>query len=155
MLHRNSLKIESFIYFDSIIAALLRIKKAQLTINIIILYRNNNSAVANFLVNLRQIMAAHNIDIVLGDFNINFLDFSHSSTSTLSDLMESFNLKQTVPAATFVPTGTLIDRVYINMAYVSLHHITTVVKSVYYSDNDAVKLCIPLDALFSIDEYQI
>ena len=155
VLHKNSLKIESFIYFDSRNAALLRIKKAQLTINILILYRNNNSAVANFLVNLRQIIAVHNIHIVLGDFNINFLDFSHSSTSTLLDLMESFNFKQTVPAATFVPAGTLIDHVYINMAYVSLHHITTVVKSVYYSDHDAVKLCIPLDALFSIDEYQI
>ena len=78
-------KLDKFT-FNSINAALLRIKKAQLTINILILYRNNNSAVANFLVNLRQIMAAHNIHIVLGHFNINFLDFSHSSTSTLLDL---------------------------------------------------------------------
>ena len=69
--------------------------------------------------------------------------------------MESFNFKQTVPVAIFVPAGTLTDHVYINMAYVSLYHITTVVKSVSYSDHDAVKLCISLDALFSIDEYQI
>ena len=69
--------------------------------------------------------------------------------------MESFNFKQTVPAATSVPAGTLIDHAYINMAYVSLHHMTTVVKSVYYSDHDAVKLCIPPDALLTIDEYEI
>ena len=52
VLHRSSLKIESFIYFDSINGALLRIKKAHLTINILILYRNNNSAIEDFLVNL-------------------------------------------------------------------------------------------------------
>ena len=85
--------------------ALLRIKKAHLTINILILYRNNNSAIEFFLVNLRQIMEAQNIHIILGDFNINFLDFSYSSTSRLLDLMESFNFKQTVSAATFVPAG--------------------------------------------------
>ena len=154
VLHRNSLKIKSFIYFDSINGALLRIKKALLIINILILYRNNNSTIELFLVNLQQIMAAHNIHIVLGDFNINFLDFSHSSTSRLLDLMESFNFKHTVSDATFVPAGTLLDHVYINMAYVSLHQVTTVVKSVYYSDHNAVKLCIPLDSLFNIDRCQ-
>ena len=154
VLHRNSLKIKSFIYFDSINGALLRIKKAHLIINILILYRNNNSTIELFLVNLQQIMAAHNIHIVLGDFNITFLDFSHSSTSRLLDLMESFNFKHTVSDATFVPAGTLLDHVYINMAYVSLHQVTTVVKSVYYSDHDAVKLCVPLDSLFNIDRCQ-
>ena len=154
VLHRNSLKIESFTYFDSINGALPRIKKAHLTINILMLYRNNNSAIELFYVNLRQIMAAHNIHIAMGDFNINFLDFSHSSTSRLLHLMESFNFKQTVSAATFVHAGTLLDHVYINMAYVSCITSPQCLKSVYYSDHDAVKLCIPLDALFDIDTCQ-
>ena len=68
--------------------------------------------------------------------------------------MESFSFKQTVSAATIVPAGTLLDHVYVNMAYVFLHHVTTVVKSVYYSDHDAVKLCFPLDALFNVDRCQ-
>ena len=151
VLHRNSLKIESFTYFDSIN---LRIKKAHLTINILMLYRNNNSAIELFLVNSRQIMAAHNIHITMGDFNINFLYFSHSSTSRLLHLMESFNFKQTVSAETFVPAGTLLDHVYINMAMFPCIRSPQCHKSVYYSDHDAVKLCIPLDALFIIDTCQ-
>ena len=55
--------------------------------------------------------------VLLGDFNVNFLDSSHSFYPYLCDLMTSFSLSQVVDTPThFSPNGqsTLIDLVFVS-----------------------------------------
>ena len=89
----------------------------------------------------REILSSYTVHIILGDFNISFLNPRQSSG--LTQLIESFNFRQTVSEPTFLPAGSLLDQVYINLAYISPSRTCTLVKSVYYSDHDAVKLSFP------------
>lgn len=138
----SSVELASCVYLNEINGLLVTAIKSNAQINILLLYRNNNTLVQNFLLNLREILSSHTIHIILGDFNINF--FNPGQSSGLVQLMDSFNFCQTVSDATFVPAGTLLDQIYVNTAYIPPSHTHTLVKSVYYSDHDAVKINYPL-----------
>ena len=74
------------------------------------------------------------IDMVLGDFNLNYLNATHSQP--LISLLESLNYTQIVTEPTFVFAGSLFDHVYVRPT--SIQIISSPVLSVYYSDHDAV-----------------
>jgi endonuclease/exonuclease/phosphatase (EEP) superfamily protein YafD len=78
------------------------------------------------------------VDIVLGDFNINY--FNDNTVKHLSSLMESLGYFQIVTKPTFVSSGSLLDHVYVRSA--ALEITESIVISVYYSDHDAVKFTI-------------
>ena len=127
-------------FLNQINGLLITTVKSNVEIIILLLYRNNNTPVQNFFLALREILSSYTVHIILGDFNINFLNPRQSSG--LTQLMESFNFRQTVSEPTFLPEGSL--QVYINLSYISPSRTCTLVKSVYYSDHDAVKLSFPL-----------
>ena len=60
---------------------------------------------------LQYVLTSFNIDVVLGNFNINY--FSQTHSSTLRSLMESLNYSQIVTEPTFVSAGSLLDHVYV------------------------------------------
>ena len=78
----------------------------------------------------------HPVDIILGDFNINYLN--DKEIEPLKILMDSLNYKQIVRSPTFLSSGSLIDHVYINPTMFNV--IQNSIVSVYYSDHDAVKI---------------
>ena len=83
---------------------------------------------------LQYVLTSFNIDVVLGDFNINY--FSQTYSNTLRSLMESLNYSQIVTEPTFVSAGSLLDHVYVKPTSIQVNNCSVV--SVYYSDHDAV-----------------
>ena len=80
----------------------------------------------------------YHVDLVLGDFNIDFLD--NTDSEQLRVMMSSHNFHQVVTTPTFMSSGTLLGHVYLtshlNNSLLTDHTVT----SVYYSDHDSVQL---------------
>ena len=104
------------------------------------LYRKQTSNVHDFLNNLNHIITWYTIDVILGDFNINY--FNEKESYNLKNILEStLGYQQIVSKPTFL-SGSLLDHVYIRS-----HKFKSVVNSVigvYYSDHDAVKILFHL-----------
>ena len=81
---------------------------------------------------------SYSIDIILGDFNINYLN--DNQVQPLKYLMESFNYMQIVTRPTFISSGSLLDHVYVRPTVFQI--IENYVVNVYYSDHDAIKIVV-------------
>lgn len=110
------------------------------TIRFLLTYRKNNSNITQNVDNLGNILQTNTIDIILGDFNINY--FNQVPISPLQQLMNSSGYIQIVDKPTFLSAGSLLDQVYVKQSF---HDKTqNEVISVYYSDHDCVKTVIKL-----------
>lgn len=105
---------------------------------VLFLYRKNNSNITQYLSHLRNILGTHPIDIILGDFNINYLN--DNSIRPLKSLMNSLGYSQFVQSPTFVSSGNILDQIYLKTTKFDI--IENTVTSVYYSDHDAVKISL-------------
>ena len=104
------------------------------------LYRKQASNVHDFVNNLNHIINWYTIDIILGDFNINYFDEKESHN--LKNIMEStLGYQQIVSKPTFL-SGSLLDHVYIRSN--KFKSVYNAVIGVYYSDHDAVKMFLHL-----------
>ena len=106
------------------------------TKTLLLIYRKNDSSIFQYVENINNIINTNVIDIILGDFNINY--FNESSIRSLRDTMNSHGYVQIVDKPTFISAGSLLDQVYVKQ---SLRNNTRIeVTSVYYSDHDAVNI---------------
>ena len=87
-----------------------------------------------YLEVLEYILKSCKIDIVFGDFNINYLN--QTQCQPLISSVESLGYAQIVTEPTFVSSGSLLDHVYVKTTIVQV--VENYVASVYYSDHDAV-----------------
>ena len=71
-----------------------------------LLYRPEDMHPLLFSNNLENIMSSHEIQIVLGDFNVNFYD--ETDSQHLKQMMNAANYSQIVEGATFVSSGNLL-----------------------------------------------
>ena len=94
-------------------------------------------------MNLENIISSHDykIDMIFGDFNINYHNESDSEQSR--QIMDNFGYLQIVKNATFVSAGSLFDYVYVRSDLLNTlsSKIYCNLGSVYYSDHDAVQIC--------------
>ena len=94
-------------------------------------------------MNLENIISHHDyrIDMIFGDFNINC--HNESDSEQLRQIMDNFGYIQIVKNATFVSAGSLLDHVYVrsDLLNARMSKICCNLKSVYYSDHDAVQIC--------------
>ena len=107
-------------------------------LTILLLYRKHGSSISQYINNIRCVLNSHEIDIILGDFNINY--FNDNEMQQLNVLMGSSSYKQTVQSPTFISTGSLLDHVYVRNEMLGI--IDTSVATVYYSDHDAIKISL-------------
>lgn len=98
----------------------------------------NTSNIFQYIDDLRSIFNIHHIDMILGDFHINYLN--DQQVEPFKQLMNSLNYNQVVKSPTFVSSGSLLDHVY--TAANDFHLTQCFVFAVYYSDHDAVKISI-------------
>ena len=135
---QNTVDIRDFEYFPSLNAVKYELvnNMSNGTQNVLLLYRKQNSNVSQYTECLRYILTTTTVDIVLGDFNINY--FNDKQVEHLKLIMDSLNYLQIVTKPTFVSSGSLLDHVYIRSTAVEI--IENDVLSVYYSDHDAVKV---------------
>ena len=105
---------------------------------LLLTYRKNNSNIQQYLEGLRYVLETSSVDIVLGDFNVNYFDLDNNTP--LNRLMTSYDYVQIVQSPTFMSAGSLLDHVYVKQN--SHNTIESTVVNVYYSDHDAVKITI-------------
>ena len=104
----------------------------------LLLYRKKSTSIPLFISNLEHILNSNNIDVVLGDFNINYLN--SDDNLSLKSLMNSFNFEQIVQQPTFISSGSLLDHIYFKSA--NLKILQNDLVNIYYSDHDAIKINI-------------
>lgn len=109
-------------------------------IRFLLTYRKNNSNITQYVENLNNILQRNTIDIILGDFNINY--FNQVPILPLQQLMNSSGYTQIVDKPTFLSAGSLLDQVYVKQ-YIHAKTQNEVI-SVYYSDHDCGKIVIKL-----------
>ena len=111
--------------------------RVQANISFLLVYRKNNSNILGFINGIDYLLRSNPIDIILGDFNINY--FNSKDMEPLTSLMESLDYLQIVKMPTFI-SGSLLDHVYVRQA--NKGNIDSSVISVYYSDHDAIKITV-------------
>ena len=89
----------------------------------LVIYRKQSRTIPGFITELDHILCNHDLDVVLGDFNINYMN--SDDCNPLKLMMQSLNFKQVVKETTFISSGILLDHI-----------------CVYYSDHDVIKISI-------------
>ena len=102
-------------------------------INILLVYRKPNDSLSSFLEVLHYLMQARNIDIILGDFNINGL-IPNPASSLLEDDYELI-LKEPTHLS-----GSMLDHVYISKQLLIEINVDAFVCTLFFSDHDAIKI---------------
>ena len=132
------------LFCEEINGLLVTIQKAQILLSVLLIYRPINVHKIQFLMNLENIISCHDhkIDMIFGDFNINC--HNESNSEQLRRIMDNFGHIQIVKNATFVSAGSLLDHVYVRSDLLNAlsSKICCNLKSVCYSDHDAVQICL-------------
>ena len=135
---KSNIEIRQYEYFPALnvvkFVAVDTNTKFQQTI--VLLYRKQRSNISDFVEGIRYLLLSDNVDILLGDFNINY--FSNDDMKGLQLLTNSLNYAQVVQSPTFISSGSLLDHVYVKS--VALPMVEHSVISCYYSDHEAVKV---------------
>ena len=135
---RSAVKMSDIEYIPSINALKFNILNTssheERTFTFLLLYRKQSVNSAQYIRNLTTVVNCYSIAVILGDFNINYLNSTEAHT--LKSVMESLGYTQMVVNPTFI-SGSLLDHVYIRLKDVN---ITVHVINVYYSDHDAIQL---------------
>ena len=136
---RNTIQANGQQYFPQLNAIKFTIinNTTQLSCTMLVLYRKNNSNISQYIQHLQDILNSYAIDIIIGDFNINFLN--DDTVEPLNNLMNTLHYSQIVQVPTFVSAGSTLDQVYIKPTF---HIVKNSIVSVYYSDHEAVKISI-------------
>lgn len=102
-------------------------------INVLLLYRKNCYSREESLYLIQHFVENETVDILLGDFNINALSGENYFLDYLTDY------KQVVNKPTHI-SGSLIDHIYVRNNLFNIFDIQVLVKNVYFSDHEAIKL---------------
>ena len=84
---------------------------------------------------IEEINRQNEVNIILGDFNINIIEGNQRISTVLSNYTEIGR----EPTDIF---GSLIDHVYIQNGFLESVNATSLIVGVYFSDHDAVRFCI-------------
>ena len=115
--------------------SIFTLKKQQFSNTpITLIYRSPKSPLSEF-IDCLQCLVGGNIDIFLGDFNIDAFE----GVRALKEVFRNYNFKVSEPTHL---DGALVDNVYIKKSFENDKHVTSIVNNVYFSDDDAVKVQI-------------
>ena len=104
-------EIEYFPVINGLMLTIVFTRQENCEMRFLFLYRKQSSNVHDFVNNLNYITTRYTIDVILGDFNINYFDDkeSHNVKNTLESIL---GYQQIVSKPTFL-SGSLLDHVYI------------------------------------------
>jgi len=105
------------------------------TFNLLLLYRSPRVNVDEFICLLSNVVREYQIDLILGDFNINGLD--EDICSRLNAAIPDYQLVVNFP--THIDGG-LLDHIYVHQGLLSKFHWETIGRCTNVSDHDVVKL---------------
>ena len=91
------------------------------------LYRKHSPNTQQHVDEIKHILTHNSIDMILGDFYINYLNDSESKV--LKTLMEdTLQYTQIVKSPSFVAPGSLIDHIYIDGNMLSVVHNSVIIR---------------------------
>ena len=90
---------------------------------------------ASYFHTTEEINRQNEVNIILGDFNINIIEGNQMISTVLSNYTEIGR----EPMDIF---GSLIDHVYIQNGFLESVNATSLIVGVYFSDHDAERFCI-------------
>ena len=137
--YKNTITLSHTEYFTSIngLRFLLNHTGGN-ALSCLLLYRKHGGNIQQFIACLDYIITSLDIDVIFGDFNIDY--FNEKNISSLKVLAESLNYVQLVTKPTFVSSGSLLNHVYVKQSI--SNKMEANVMSVYYSDHEAVKITV-------------
>ena len=136
--HSNSVTFVRHETFDGI--SLLTIKKLNVLeypLTVALLYRSQAMPVSTFIDSVYAVLSQSQFHILLGDFNINAFD--ESPYRRLQYILNNYIMIVSEPTHL---DGFLLDHVYVNNTILSDLEATAYVKNVYFTDHDAVRICL-------------
>ena len=80
---------------------------------------------------MRYLTCAYDIDLIVGDFNL-------QPSESLSNVLNLYD--QLIEKPTFISSGSILDQVYVKKSLLSKYLIKTDVESVFFSQHDSVKI---------------
>ena len=104
----------------------------------LVIYRKQSRTIPGFITELEHILYNADIDVVLGDFNVNYMN--SDDCNPLKSMMQSLNFEQVVKEPTFISSSTLLDHIYLKSSTFNIPENKVI--NVYYSDHDAIKISI-------------
>ena len=136
---RKHIHLEHRQYFQSINAIKFTITNTvtQQNQSFLLLYRKESSNIPLYRSDMRQILNNTNIDVVLGNFNIDYLNTDECQP--LKSIINSLDYVQIVQKTTFI-SGTLLDQIYLRPKHYNV--LQNNVISTYYSNHEAVQINI-------------
>ena len=138
----NKFETTEHLYFPQINGLKFKLtnKITKQTFTVILLYRKNNSNFSQYVDNLRYILNTNSVCMILGDFNMNYLN--KNTIDPLNNLLTSLNYTQIVQKSTLITSGSIIDLIYLKSDIFNV--LQNSIVSVYYSDHEAVKISVQL-----------
>jgi len=91
----------------------------------------------NFFENLSSLVHSYDIDILLGDFNIDYLDKNHRAV--LWEILSDYDHVSFSEGGTHVD-GALLDHIYLKDECGYSCYSDFLIKCVYFSDHGAIKV---------------
>ena len=120
---------------------LLQMKKSLFSddiMSILLVYRCHSESLHKFLTDLSSIKLAFNLDMIFGDFNIDFQKETREKFELLN-VLDSAEFTQIVDHPTHIDGG-LIDHIYIKKTFLEIFSVEFIKICVTVSDHDALKV---------------
>ena len=139
----EAFEIEKFSGF--FLCKVLKHSFIDIPFKILLLYRSHQESLQSFMNTLNGFLEQHtDIDIILGDFNIDLLN-ENSDVNMLRNLLSgrTYGYRQIIDEPTHIDGG-LLDHVYIKENMFHLFDVSKIKICVNISDHDALKININL-----------
>ena len=135
--HNEVVLLSHYMMPGSSLIAILKPSFSRRAFRLLLIYRSPSSNKSQFFDKLEKFLNSQkeDIDIILGDFNINAADFDHEETS--SCLSSSYNLIVNEPTHL---SGSVLDHIYVNKKIFKHLKYDVNLISVNFTDHDAVSL---------------
>ena len=139
MLVEKTLDFNDLMQLEGVQLTSITIPNLQLSFKILLIYRKQSQSIHSFREILTYLIQSNSPDIILGDFNINFLS---EDSSYFLDLMNENSYIQLVSEPTYM-LGSLLDHIYVTST-MRTSVLDVKVHPIYFSDHDAVTLELSL-----------
>ena len=131
-LYKKDIKLLRSLHADSISIVCFQNPSVNSSFTFILAYRKQSTNSLSYSQELAEIAFSENADIILGDFNINAFN-----DCKLADALSDY--QQIVTEPTHLQ-GSLLDLVFIKKSILTNYQCESIVKCVFYSDHDVVKV---------------
>ena len=139
LLYTNAVQLVNHDKYEGV--SFLTIKKSTFQRNcfrVVLIYRINGGSIQTFYEKLQQLLVTHEkLDFIMGDFNINALD--SKICTRLCHILEDYQLL--LNESTHL-SGSFLDQIYLHKSWLQFNFVKSYIKSVYFSDHDAVKVVV-------------